>query len=131
MVLIRFVQTNKNLEIPNGLKISIILGIFSPHRISDRTVQFLIKKLNPEISYNDFSKLKAEYPYSITLLRRLFKQGAPSQWFNTPDSKGRTDLQTIARKGDIELINQIAKDIPKDQIKLASDLSSVLDKKIS
>lgn len=121
--LIRFVRNNKNVVISNDLKNLIILGEKSLHHLSDRTVQILIKKLNPVISYDTFVKLIDRYDSSVTLLRLMHQQGVPSQWFNTPDSNGRTALHKIARKGDIELINQIAKDIPKNQIIMASDLS--------
>jgi hypothetical protein len=183
--LIRFIQSNKNVEFPNELKHLIILGAFSSNRLSDETVQFLIKELRLEISYPAFIGLLQKYGYafirpildtfidlyktsspaqdfdileylflvskngeflrfwnqhsqyfmnektlqialqgwapsSLNVAKWLQNQGVPSSWFNTPNAMGQTLLQRIAGRGDMELFNRIAKDIPKEQIQLGA-----------
>ncbi len=193
--LMRFVQSHKkNVSLRNDIKIEIILGKFSPDlHLSNRTVQFLIKTLSPEIIYFDFHRMIKKYgenlippimdkfvdlykpynpvtdyaileylfkvsknkgllqfwnkhnkylmreetletafrecsPLSLDLLKWLHEQGVPSKWFNVPQ-EGLTALQKFARRGDIELINAIAKDIPKDQI-LTSDGTFTFEEEI-
>jgi len=121
--LIRLIRNNNNIHIPNKVKISIILGKFSQHRISNQAVQDLIKNLRPKISFNYFVQLIEKYGFTEDFLTHLHKAGVPSKLFNTPDQKGRTVLQKLAGRGYMELVNQIAKDIPKDRIVMMSDVS--------
>lgn len=121
--LIRFIRNNNNVLIPNNIKISIILGKFSKHHISSQAVHDLIKNLKPKISFNNLVQLIEKYGFTEDFLKNLHKAGVPSKLFNIPDTKGRTILQKLAGRGYVELVNQIAKDIPKDRIVMTSDVS--------